>query len=92
MPYASITRTPNDRAGNAAMTEILGDRPSVEEAQLEAAGLAGLYGHGYESLHWKQFSPTTWGLMDGGRYTHILVTWIDHPHAVIDAQRERQQS
>ena len=70
---ASITRTPRDPQGNVGLIEQHGSYRTVAEAK----GHAEVLGHRYHpngSFHWKQFSPTTWGLMNGQVYTNILVS------------------
>lgn len=77
MSEAHISRIPRDKAGNVGMIEALGSRATVEEAQGYAETIGRLY-HPNGSLHWKQFSATTWGLMNGQVYTNILVSWLDN--------------
>jgi len=50
-----------------------GEFSSVTEAQSVALAYGADLTGSYRDLHWKQFSPTTWGLMNGIAYTGILV-------------------
>lgn len=69
----SVTRTQRDRDGNAGMTEVHGFYGTVEEAKGHAETLGYLH-HPDGQFHWRQFSLTTWGLMNGQVYTFILVS------------------
>jgi hypothetical protein len=77
-PYAMITRTERDRAGNAGTTEMLGSHPTVEVAKGYAEAIGCQHGARKDALTWREFSPTTWGLMNGQAYTYIRVSWIDN--------------
>lgn len=62
-----------------ATSESIGIYPSVEEAQRAALSFGAAKVGDFRNLHWRQFSETTWGLMSGGIYTHILVARIATP-------------
>lgn len=74
---AMITETPRDNAGNVGMITNHGSYPTVEQAKGYAKAI-GCRTHSVDSLHWRQFSPTTWGLMSGGVHTGILVSWLEN--------------
>lgn len=65
-----------DAQGNAGMIEDLGSHPTIDTAKTHAEAHA-LRTNPNGNLHWRQFSPTTWGLMDGQLYTYILISWIE---------------
>jgi len=75
MTKALITQTNRDAQGNVGDIKALGSRPTVEEAKSYAMDIGAMH-HPNGSLHWKEFSPTTWGLMAGQVYTNILVSKI----------------
>ena len=76
MTRVSVTENHRQPDGNAGMTESHGYFSSVEVAQARAEGIAMMRGKDGGSLHWRQFSPTTWGLMSGQLYTYILVSLL----------------
>lgn len=70
-----LTQTPRDANGNAGQTQILGFFASAEDARANGemyARATGTTNH----LHWREFSPTTWGLMNGPVYTYILLSRV----------------
>lgn len=73
MTKAWITRTPRDRDRNAGIIEPYGARDTVEEAKGYAEKIGAFHYPGGD-FHWRQFSDTTWGLMNGIAYTFILVS------------------
>ncbi|MEU6261838.1 hypothetical protein [Saccharopolyspora shandongensis] len=76
MPRATIEHTQRDENGSGGIIEDHGGYPTVEQAK----GYAEAIGHQFHpggNFSWSQFSPTTWGLMNGQYYTNILVSWID---------------
>lgn len=78
MDRARITKQNRDAQGNAGMIQELGDHPTVEVAK----GYAEAYArrtHPNGNLHWRQFSPITWGLMNGQTDTGILIYWTEAP-------------
>lgn len=77
MSRASVTMNHRDAQGNAGMAEMLGDHPTVDVAKGYAEAYA-LRTHPNGNLHWRQFSPTAWGLMDGQLDTHVLISWLDN--------------
>lgn len=79
MSRATVTENHRDSNGNAGMSELHGIHETVEEAKSHALRVASRK-HGYKNLHWKQFSPTTWGVMNGQVYTFVIVSLIkDQP-------------
>ena len=76
-----VTHTDRDRHGSMGMTKTLGRADSLDEAkalaEAEAPGCETISG----ALHWRGFSPTTWGLMSGQLYTFVLVTKCAEPRA-----------
>lgn len=72
-PYASLTVT-HGKHGDG-MIKTLGGHPTVAEAKAGGLDYARMsYPQG--ELYWRQFSPRTWGLMLGSRYTYILIMWV----------------
>jgi len=76
-PHARITHTERGRSGNAGFTRDLGEAGSVPEAKTEAQIWAGSHGVSWEWMWWQEYSPTTWGLMEGDHDTGITVSWVE---------------
>lgn len=74
--FARLAFIPRDHKGNVGSIQILGRFDTPEEAQ--SNGLAhGAARNPGARLWWRQFSPTTWGLMAGQLYTNVLVSWCE---------------
>jgi len=70
-----LTHTPQDANGNVGMIQILGFFASAEDARADGEMYARATG-ATNHLHWREFSSTTWGLMNGQVYTHILLSRV----------------
>ena len=66
---------------NGGFHEMIGTYPTVEDAKSEAFDYGAAKVGDFRNFRWRQFSETTWGLMNGGLWTDILVSRIADPAA-----------